>query len=123
MKRAATIIAMATTLGAVPCFADGINLALTRADFGEEWPFTVPRGVLNCRVVGQLSSGEPIKAVTFAANGKVYAVNGIARGGHAKKNGWHDLKEIWRSDPKAPGLKVSTGVVIDRGLLLCEASS
>lgn len=118
MKQLSIIAAVVSALWASPCSA--ANVAIDRRDFGDEWPFTTPRGILGCTVVGKLSTGAPIGAVTFTADGKVYAVNGIARG-HAKSNGWHDLKEVWRDNPKARGLKVSAGVIIERGLLLCEA--
>lgn len=42
---------------------------ISRADFGEEWPFTVESGTLRCSGSG---------AVTFTTEGATYAVNGTA---------------------------------------------
>ncbi len=118
MRHESTAIAMASILLAMPAAADGTNAPIARADFGDAWPFTVPAGVLNCTVVGRLSSGLEIQSVTFAVNGKVYAINGVARG-HAKQNGWHEVTPIWRNNPRIPGAKVDIGPVISRGLQLC----
>ncbi|MBL4768339.1 MAG: DUF2511 domain-containing protein [Rhodobacteraceae bacterium] len=65
--------------------------SVTAEEFGDQWPFTVDRGVVDC--VDDL-------AYTFKANGKVYALNGFA-------TAWleaRDLHEIWKRDPKNPDL-------------------
>jgi hypothetical protein len=76
---------------------------VTRAQFGDEWPFTVDGGVLR---------RYPIGGVTFKANGTEYAVNGLAKG-----QGFKDVKEIWADDPET-GLRKNIGPIIDRGLEL-----
>ena len=70
-------------------------------------------------MVGRLSTGQSVGAVTFTAKGKTYAVNGIARG-HAKSRGWHDVDQIWKKDPEIPGARVNIGPLISRGLALCD---
>src|SRR6266511_3593490 len=84
-------------------------LIVERTAFGDAWPFTVERGVISC-----VGAGE----VLFAANGNVYAVNGLARTNRAQK-GYRDVAEIWRRHPTVPGAKVNIGPIIDRGLALC----
>ena len=81
----------------------------------EKWPLTVQSGTLRCE---PLSTMPKVKLVTFTSNGKTYAVNGIARG-HAKKHGWRQIDEIWKADPKVPGMKINIDLLIDRGLALC----
>ena len=46
--------------------------AISRADFGQEWPFTVESGTLRCSGYGDYG------AVTFTTAGVTYAVNGTA---------------------------------------------
>jgi len=73
--------------------------------YGENWPFTVISGVLECR---------NYKEVIFKTGGIVYAINGQARGKYA------DPKSIWRDDPKIPGVKIPMNTIIQRGLKLCK---
>lgn len=79
------------------------------ADFGDEWPLTVPEGDLRC-VDGS--------SVIFLRGGLIYAVNGLARGS-ADENGWRLIDEIWRDDPSLPGTKVDMHPLIELGLELC----
>lgn len=81
--------------------------AISKADLGEKWPFTVEQGEVRC-----LNAGE----VVFIAEGTTYAVNGTAEG----RKLYADIAPIWRDDPSYPGLKVSIGPIIDLGLKLCR---
>ena len=79
---------------------------VSERSFGNNWPLTISEGVISC---------EPIyeyKIVTFTANGKTYAVNGLARGNRAKKRGWLDVEKIWK-----PGQNISP--LIEKGISLC----
>ncbi len=58
-----------------------------RVDYGNEWPFTVDKGVLKC------TSNQ----VLFLANGKHYAINGSAQSS-ANSQGYSSLEEIWAYD-------------------------
>jgi hypothetical protein len=71
-----------------------------------EWPFTVASGTLAC--VEPPADG----AVTFAANGTTYAVNGTAA-----DSGYKDIHPIWKR--AGGGLRVYIGDMIDKGLALC----
>jgi len=78
--------------------------------YGENWPFTVASGVLECRNHNE---------VIFKANGITYAINGKARSKRARGE-YEDFKSIWRDDPKIPGAKIPVGHdIIQKGLQLC----
>lgn len=98
----------------------GGSVEISANEFGKKWPFTVASGKLMCADPG---------AVTFAANGKVYAVNGLAKSN--RKNA--EIREIWKDDSESahaqymlkqgrPDLvpKISIAPIIDRGLILCR---
>lgn len=93
---------------------------ISAAEYGTQWPFTVPSGRLVCTGAG---------AVTFVVDGKRYAVNGLAKSD--RKNAIID--PIWKDDTESerakyvikqgrPDLagKVNIGSIIDRGLKLCK---
>ena len=80
---------------------------ITRAQFGDAWPFTVDEGVLRCEGEGGVG------AVIFEAEGTEYGVNGVA-----KSQGYADVEPIWADDPSI-GAKKNIGPIIDRGLELC----
>lgn len=80
---------------------------ITKTDLGDEWPFTVDEGIIEA-VTGSL-------AIVFKANGKTYAVNGIAQG---KAFGYSKIDEIWASDPSTPRIRKSISPILTRGLKL-----
>lgn len=87
---------------------------VTESDFGDRWPLTVSRGILKCE---KLEDSElNVQAVTFEAEGKVYAVNGIAKGRKAGE----DIDPIWAENPSIPGTKKDISPLIDRGRSLCN---
>lgn len=90
---------------------DAKALPVSQAEMGDAWPLTVDQGELRC---------EGSAWVTFTSGDQVYAVNGSARG-HAAKAGWLDVQSIWRSNPAAPGLKITITPLIDKGLTLCKS--
>lgn len=87
------------------------ELPIQRSQFGSAWPFKVESGMLSCR------RGDE---VVFEANGRVYAINGLARG-NLERKGYIDLDAIWLQDPTNPDphMRVDIGPMIDRGLTLC----
>jgi hypothetical protein len=93
---------------------------ITRAEYGDAWPFTVDRGVLSGKPTGhKLSDGTELAEVTFTTGGKTYYINGIASGTHR----YAELYDIWAADPSAPkgsALKKYIGPIIDRGLKLAR---
>lgn len=89
-------------------YLSGGGKEITAEDFGENWPFTVDSGSVECR------NGN---ALVFVANGKTYGLNGFGD----VIPGVSDLRSIWRDDPKNPGtgLKVNIGPVQKVAETLC----
>jgi hypothetical protein len=92
------------------------EIEISREEYGAAWPFTVDRGILKGVRVGKTSDGSPLAHLTFTAQGKVYAVNGLARG--TKK--YAEIEDIWAANPEIPGTRIDIGPIIDRGLKLAE---
>ena len=88
-------------------------LLITQTELGEQWPFTVSQGILEC---------IPPGIVTFHANDKIYAVNGLA-----SSRGYAKIDEIWQEDPAKQGkwqvgliTKMDLTNIIKKGLDLCN---
>ena len=83
------------------------NFAFLKAsDYGDDWPFTVERGELECR--------RGALVTFFANNGVTYGLNGTAQAA-----GYPSIDPIWKNNPKIPGTKISVGYILQRGLDLC----
>jgi len=98
---------------------------ISKVDYGNDWPFTVEKGVLKC------SSNQ----VLFLVNGKQYAINGTAQS-LAKSLGYSALEEIWaydsamrqqllsrgfsKDDVEEMTTRVGIGRIIQDGLSLCD---
>lgn len=90
--------------------SENASAQVSRSEMGDEWPLTVDAGELRCQGSGGVG------AVTFTtADGKTYAVNGIA-----KQNGVPAIDPIWAKDPSIPGTKKNIGPLLDRGRALCK---
>ena len=84
---------------------------VTRAEFGERWPFTVESGYVDC---------EGVYEAVFRVGDKTYAINGTARS-WANRRGYLDITtSIWRDNPIGMGLKVNIGEMIDLALRECD---
>lgn len=88
-------------------------LLITQTQLGEQWPFTVSQGTLEC---------IPPGIVTFQVKNKIYAVNGLA-----SSRGYAEIDEIWREDPDKQGqlrvgliTKMDLTNIIKKGLDLCN---
>lgn len=87
---------------------------IDRESWEGEWPLT--------KDVAHLQRRAGDRVVLIAD--RVYAVNGAAK---AERHFFLDrpryvpIDEIWRDDPKMPGLKVSLGPLIAMGLALTES--
>jgi hypothetical protein len=90
---------------------------VTGAEFGAKWPFTVDEGVIGYEPVRMGDKNFPI--LTFESGGKTYALNGLAKG-RSEKRGYLDIVEIWKDDPKIPGVKMDISPITKRGLELAE---
>jgi hypothetical protein len=78
------------------------GIEIRQAEYGDHWPFAIRQGRLRCEGAG---------AVILAAQGKDYAVNGMAGTRYAA------IQPIRKntSDPK-----IDIGPIISRGLTLCK---
>ncbi len=88
-------------------------LLITQTELGDQWPFTVSQGTLEC---------IPPGIVTFRVNDKIYAVNGLA-----SSRGYTKIDEIWQEDPAKLGkwqagliTKMDLTNIIKKGLDLCN---
>lgn len=134
------IVAQAiAALVVIPLFsmtpAEARERRLTKAEFGNAWPLSVDEGIVKCLPFGA-------GAVVFEADGKTYAVNGIAKG-LAKERGFLAIDSIWLEDPQframaeevaasqqrpleevlksmGPPSRISIGPVLDSGVALCR---
>ena len=95
-----------------------------KADYGENWPFTVDKGILKC-----VSQG-----VVFIANGKTYAVNGTALN-FKTEYGYSEMDEVWaydtimmkqliaagfsKEEAEKHKIRISVDKIIKDGLKLC----
>lgn len=86
------------------------GIKVTRAEYGDAWPFTVESGYLDCR------DGY---AALFRANGVEYQLNGFAA-----SRGYAAIDPIWRdrndNEPGGLQLKVNLGQLVDRALKECR---
>lgn len=79
---------------------DGVEIS--RADYGERWPFKITQGWLRCEGAG---------AIILTVQGKDYAVNGMAGSRYAP---------IIAIRNKADDLDIDVGPIISHGLTLCD---
>lgn len=90
---------------------------VTRQELGADWPLTLDVVTLRCKWPD--SERMQLQALLVEVGGDFYAINGVART-HAARNGWRDVKEIWRGDPRNPGAKVPLSPLIERAEALCR---
>jgi hypothetical protein len=79
------------------------------SDFGDEWPFTVDNGTVECL-------GDPY-VIIFRSNGRTYALNDAARATEQ----YEDISVIVRTDDNYPGgqVKMDLSIIEFEGLKLC----
>ncbi|WP_375181257.1 DUF2511 domain-containing protein [Chryseobacterium sp.] len=88
------------------------TLKFTKQDYIGEWPFSVNEIEVYC------SGYTEIYGRTN--DGKIYALNGSAKGASHDNKSISKVEEIWLDDPNWAGLKISYGDFITQGLALCE---
>ena len=83
---------------------------ISEADFGEEWPFEVKSGTIEC--VG------PEYIIIFESSGRTYALNDAARA--ADK--YEDISVIIKADDNYPGgqVKMDISIIEFEALKLCD---
>lgn len=105
-------------------------------NLGARWPFKVEKGVVHCiQYEVQGISPNDIQGVIFEANGKTYAINGVAES-RSNEFGYSNIEEIWLFDDKHTQELIDMGVsqeeaekvkvrisiapIIEEGLKLCN---
>lgn len=78
------------------------GVKISQAEYGDRWPFSIEQGRLRCEEAG---------AVILTANGKDYAVNGMAGGRYAS------VQSVLNRTNHS---NVDIGPIISRGLTLCN---
>ena len=88
----------------------GNSKNLLDKDFGDDWPFTVSGGTVQCL-------GESY-VVIFKSNGVIYALNDAARA----TNEYKDIRSIIKIDENYTGRKIlmDTSPIEFEGLKLCN---
>jgi hypothetical protein len=86
---------------------------VSSAEYGEDWPLTVPNGELRCV--------EPSMVLFRAPDGRLFPVNGAAQGFYTDLP---EIEEIWALNPDPlfaeSEIRISISPLIQRGLQLCE---
>lgn len=90
---------------------------VNRAEFGGAWPLTVDGGTLRCKFPD--ADRPQLHALLIEVGADTYALNGVAKT-HAARNGWRDVKEVWRDNPHIPGTKVPVAPLLERAAVLCR---
>jgi len=73
------------------------GVEVNREYYGDDWPFTVDSGRVECRQGG---------AAVLVVGDWVYQLNGVAA-----QKGYADVSPIWRDNPEIPGTKIDIGKV------------
>ncbi|GLR09098.1 hypothetical protein COO59_02710 [Mixta theicola] len=88
--------------------------AVFKRDFSDEWPLSFDRAVLTCVPGNGVFVINPMSEIKYPING---IAQGLAKSGRVKAG---DLNSVWLDDPDYPGTKKSIGVLLDKGLELCD---
>jgi Protein of unknown function (DUF2511) len=88
------------------------GVLITKAEYGNDWPYTVDSGLLCC--------DPPGGNVVLKSEGKVYALNGRAMG-NAKGKGYLNARDsITLRDKNGYFTVGDVGKIISRGLSMCN---
>jgi Protein of unknown function (DUF2511) len=79
---------------------------ISEAEYGEAWPFTIPRGYLRCVGTG---------IVVFADGDNDYVLNG-----NAEMGGYTPVEKIGRATSTKGKARFNFWPILDRGLELCK---
>jgi hypothetical protein len=82
-----------------------------QAVYGEKWPLIRSEGMFHCT----LSRGK-VQSLTFWSEGYDYSLIPIFRRG----NDFYPINLIVKPDPKNPGKKMDTDLVLEEGLKWCD---
>ncbi|MEP0755591.1 YebY family protein [Trichocoleus sp. Lan] len=107
------------------CSVEGYPAKVTQSEYGEQWPFTVAEGTIDCNPSvdnsGNPSVDKSDRDVVLRVGEDVYAVNSKARSTAQRTGLYKDLAEIWRDQPANNGGKVAIpDKLIQQGLKICD---
>lgn len=88
------------------------GVAITKTEYGADWPYTIDSGYLYCDAPGS--------NVVMAAAGRVYALNGRAMGNAAKRGYLNARETITLRDENGFFTVGDTQKIIQRGFSLCQ---
>ena len=91
----------------VPAVAESVKV--TKAEYGNDWPFTVDEGRIGCK--------QGI-APYFSVHGIQYALTGFGQSLGMKP--LYPTTALWRDDPAYPGTKVNLGPIMEKAKELCN---
>jgi hypothetical protein len=94
------------------------NSVVTRAQFGDDWPFTVDEGTIRCETI-QTQGIDDQQAAIINLDGNDYALNGVAI-----NQGFTELtleSDIWLDSDF--GLKVPLTPITKEALALCDGNA
>lgn len=89
---------------------DNLNTLVSKKNYGDRWPYTIPYGVLDCKKV----KSKHYATITY--DGTTYAINGSAR----SSGKYSPLESIWKDNPEHPGSKIPDPGIIKKALSICE---
>ena len=86
---------------------------INRADYGLDWPLTIPEATLHCE--------NDAVWIVNPSNGRRYWINGFAKG-YLENRGYeaYAIDPIWLPNPEIPGIKISVSPIIEDGRDLCN---
>lgn len=85
---------------------------ITKAEYGNDWPYTVESGRLYC--------DPPGSNVVLESSGKIYALNGRAMG-NAEKRGYTIARDTITLKDEYGGYSIgNANKIIERGLAMCQ---
>jgi hypothetical protein len=85
-----------------------------QAVYGEKWPLTRPEGMFHCTKFG--GKAGKMHSLTFWSEGYDYHLIPNVK----RENGFYPIDLIVKPDPKNPGKKMDTDLVLKEGLTWCE---
>lgn len=92
----------------VACGSSGLEV--TKAQYGDAWPFSVDQGTLSCKTSG----GGRLRSAVFKFEDTEYALNAVAEG-----LGYDSVEPIWRNRPQFFGVKADLAPMVALALQQC----
>lgn len=131
LKRLASLLLIGSLMACASAPQAPEKKAINAGMYGDKWPLTIDSGKIFCvatePAIGMNNTNNGL-AILLEANGKIYAMNGTARGaveeGRESASDWHLIDEIWKRDPRGVEMGVKEwrmllAPLITDGIKLC----